>query len=353
MASIHIHIVTILLLFATTCHAVDSEDVSLHDFRVPDVVVAADGTGNFTRVIDALLSAPIRSKIRYVIHVKKGIYNEHVIVLEEKWNIVMVGDGMDATIITGSLSVKHDHLSTPETATFTVSGNGFIAQDMSFENTAGALNGQAVALYSTSDKSVFYRCGISGYQDSLLADSGRQYYRECRIRGSADYIFGRAAVVFQYCQILVKKGSTNQNPITAQGGPHDKQTTFGFTFQFCNISADLDLIPFLNSTRSYLGRPWMNYSKVIFMECHISEVIDGEGWLKWGGTDQAQDTLYYAEYKNYGLGAGVKNRVKWPGYHALIYPKQALNFTVAHLISGYYWLPSTGVPFTPYFGSGK
>ncbi|CAK8576262.1 unnamed protein product [Lathyrus sativus] len=362
MASIYI--ITIFLLFSTASYAssltmrplhqrrawIESEDALSKGFHIADIVVAADGTGNFTRVVDAVLSAPLRSTRRFIIHVKKGVYNEHVVVGDDKWNIVMIGDGMDATISTGNLSEGHDHVGTYNSSTFSVLGRRFIAQYMSFENTAGALNGQAVALLSASNQSVFYRCGISGYQDSLWADSGLQYYRECKIRGSADFIFGRAAAVFQYCQILVRKGSTNQNPIAAQGGPYDNKTTFGFTFQFCNISADLDLIPYLGSIRTYLGRPWQNYSKTIFMECQISEVVDPEGWLKWGGTDHAQDTLFYAEYKNYGLGAGVQKRVKWPGYHVFTDPKQALNFTVAHLISGYYWLPSTGIPFTPYFG---
>ncbi|KAI4335143.1 hypothetical protein L6164_013816 [Bauhinia variegata] len=309
-----------------------------------DVVVAADGTGNFTKVMDAVLAAPNYSMKRYVIYIKRGIYRENVEIKKKKWNLMMIGDGMDATVISGNRSYI-DGWTTFRSATFAVSGRGFIARQLSFENTAGPEKHQAVALRSDSDLSVFYRCGIFGYQDTLYAHTMRQFYRECKISGTVDFIFGDATALFQNCEILAKKGLPNQkNTITAHGRKIADEPT-GFSIQFCNISADSDLLPFLNSTLTYLGRPWKQFSRTAIMQSHLSNVLRPEGWLEWNGTF-ALDTLYYAEYMNYGPGAGLANRIKWAGYHVLNSTDQANNFTVAQFIDGNLWLPSTGVAFT-------
>lgn len=230
-----------------------------------------------------------------------------------------------------------------------VNARGFVARDISFRNTAGPEGHQAVALRSDSDLSVFYRCGIFGYQDTLYAHTMRQFYRECKISGTVDFICGYATAVFQNCQILVKKGLQSQkNTITAQSKT-DPNLSSCFSIQFCNISADHDLLPFINSIQTYLGRPWKPYSNTIFMQSYISDVLSPQGWLEWNGLNYL-DTLYYAEYNNYGPGARLDHRVKWPGYHVMNNSGQVSNFTVAKLILGDLWLPSTGVNFTSGFG---
>ncbi|KAG5101506.1 hypothetical protein JHK84_046475 [Glycine max] len=310
----------------------------------PDVTVALDGSGNYAKIMDAVLAAPDYSMKRFVILVKKGVYVENVEIKKKKWNIMILGQGMDATVISGNRSVV-DGWTTFRSATFAVSGRGFIARDISFQNTAGPEKHQAVALRSDSDLSVFFRCGIFGYQDSLYTHTMRQFFRDCTISGTVDYIFGDATAVFQNCFLRVKKGLPNQkNTITAHGRKDPNEPT-GFSFQFCNITADSDLIPSVGTAQTYLGRPWKSYSRTVFMQSYMSEVIGAEGWLEWNG-NFALDTLYYAEYMNTGAGAGVANRVKWPGYHALNDSSQASNFTVSQFIEGNLWLPSTGVTFT-------
>ncbi|XP_042492103.1 pectinesterase/pectinesterase inhibitor PPE8B [Macadamia integrifolia] len=310
-----------------------------------DVVVAADGSGNYTRVMDAVEAAPNNSTKRYVIYVKKGVYKEVVEIKKKKWNLMFIGDGMDQTVISGNRT-KVDGWTTFHTATFAVNGMGFIARDITFENTAGPQNHQAVALRVDSEMSVFFRCGIRGYQDTLYAHSLRQFYRECLITGTVDFIFGNGAVVFQNCQILAKKGLPNQkNTITAHGRKLSNQTT-GFSFQFSNISADSDLLAAgPNSTQTYLGRPWQLYSRTIFMQSYIGSVINPEGWLEWQG-NFALDSLFYGEYMNDGPGSALGGRVNWTGFHAMNDSTQASNFTVAHFIDGNFWLPSTGVKYT-------
>ncbi|KAF3439752.1 hypothetical protein FNV43_RR18030 [Rhamnella rubrinervis] len=313
-----------------------------------DVVVAADGTGNFTNVMDAVLAAPDYSMKRYVIYIKKGVYKENVEIKKKKWNLMMIGDGMDATIISGNRSFI-DGWTTFRSATFAVSGRGFIARDLTIENTAGPEKHQAVALRSDSDLSVFYRCGFYGYQDTLYTHTMRQFFRECRITGTVDFIFGDGTVVFQNCQILAKKGLPNQkNTITAQGRK-DPNEPSGFSIQFCNISADSDLVASVNGTSTYLGRPWKLYSRTIIMQSFISNVVRPEGWLEWNG-DFALDTLFYGEYMNYGPGAGLGKRVSWPGYRQFNDTGVAKNYTVAQFIEGNLWLPSTGVAYTAGLG---
>ncbi|XP_052183974.1 pectinesterase/pectinesterase inhibitor PPE8B-like [Diospyros lotus] len=309
-----------------------------------DVVVAADGTGTFTKLMDAVSAAPDYSSRRYVIYVKKGIYNEYVEIDKKKWNLMMVGDGIDVTVISGNRSYI-DGWTTYRSTTFAVKGQGFIARDMTFQNTAGPEKHQAVAFRSDSDLSVLFRCAMRGYQDTLYAHSMRQFYRECEITGTVDFIFGDGTVVFQNCRILARKGLQNQkNTITAQGRKDPTEST-GFSIQFCNISGDAELLTSGNSTLSYLGRPWKLYSRTVIMQSYISNAIRPEGWLEWNG-DFALNTLFYGEYSNYGPGAGTGSRVKWDGFQVMNDSAQANNFTVSQFILGNLWLPSTGVKYT-------
>ncbi|CAE6074864.1 unnamed protein product [Arabidopsis arenosa] len=321
----------------------DRKLLQTDNITVADAVVAADGTGNFTTISDAVLAAPDYSTKRYVIHVKRGVYEENVEIKKKKWNIMIVGDGIDATVITGNRSFI-DGWTTFRSATFAVSGRGFIGRDITFQNTAGPEKHQAVAIRSDTDLGVFYRCAMRGYQDTLYAHSMRQFFRECIITGTVDFIFGDATAVFQSCQIKAKQGLPNQkNSITAQGRKDPNEPT-GFTIQFSNIAADTDLLPNSNTTATYLGRPWKLYSRTVFMQNYMSDAINPEGWLEWNG-NFALDTLYYGEYMNSGPGASLDRRVKWPGYHVLNTPAEANNFTVSQLIQGNLWLPSTGITF--------
>ncbi|XP_008803383.2 pectinesterase/pectinesterase inhibitor PPE8B [Phoenix dactylifera] len=309
-----------------------------------DAVVAQDGSGQYTTVGAAVEAAPTESTKRYVIHVKRGVYKENVEIKKKKWNIMLVGDGMGQSIISASRNFV-DGWTTYRSATFAVSGKGFIARDLTIENTAGPSKHQAVALRSDSDLSVYYRSSFLGYQDTLYAHSLRQFYRDCLITGTVDFVFGNAAAVFQNCVLLARRPLPDQkNSVTAQGRKDPNQNT-GFSLQFCNVSADADLAGLTNSTASYLGRPWKEYSRTVFMQSYLGGLLRPEGWLEWNG-NFALDTLYYAEYMNYGPGSGLAGRVKWPGYRVLTNSADAVNFTVGQFIDGNLWLPSTGVKYT-------
>ncbi|EXB88454.1 Pectinesterase/pectinesterase inhibitor [Morus notabilis] len=309
-----------------------------------DIVVAEDGSGKYKTVKEAVAAVPDNSKTRFTIYVKKGTYKENVEIGKKKKNVMLVGDGMDSTIITGSLNVI-DGSTTFNSATVAAVGDGFIAQDIWFQNTAGPQKHQAVALRVGADQSVINRCRIDAYQDTLYAHSNRQFYRDSTVTGTVDFIFGNAAVVFQNCKLVARKGMSGQkNMVTAQGRTDPNQNT-GTSIQKCEISASSDLEPVKASYKSYLGRPWKEYSRTVVMQSTIGDLIDPAGWAEWD-KDFALKTLYYGEYANQGPGAGTSKRVNWAGYHVITSPSEAQKFTVAELIQGGYWLKNSGVAYT-------
>ncbi|CAI9766615.1 unnamed protein product [Fraxinus pennsylvanica] len=263
--------------------------------------------GAMADMVVAISAVPENSLQRYVIYVKTGVYKKYVEVSNSKSNIMIIGDSIDVTIISGNRNYV-DGWTMVSSATFGVLGQGFIAGDMTFENTTGPQKYQVVAFRSSSDHSVIYRCAIRGYQDTLFSLSLCQFCRESQIIGTVDFIFGGGTVVFQKCQILVRKAESDvTNP-------------------------------------TYLGRPWKKNSRMIIMESYLSDAIRLEGWLEWKRSLYL-DILFYAEYMNNEPGADLGGRVKWPGYHIIKDSAQVKQFTVARFISGDTWLPSTGVKY--------
>ncbi|KAK3013043.1 hypothetical protein RJ639_008244 [Escallonia herrerae] len=305
----------------------------------PNVTVALDGSGDVKTIMEAVAKVPKKSLTRFVIYVKEGKYTERVILDKSIWNVMVYGDGKTKTIVSGSTNFI-DGTPTFATATFAAVGKGFIAKDMRFENTAGAAKHQAVALRSGSDMSVFYRCSFDAYQDTLYAHSNRQFYRECDITGTVDFIFGNAAVVFQSCNILPRQPLPNQFvTITAQGKKDPNQNT-GISIQKCTMS------PFDNLTaRTYLGRPWKDYSTTVIMQTSIGSFLQPSGWTEWVSNVEPPSSIFYAEYLNTGPGSGVNQRVKWAGYKSSLTAAQAAKFTVESFLQGHVWLPATNVVF--------
>ena len=225
-----------------------------------------------------------------------------------------------------------------------VVGDGFIARDITIRNTARAANQQAVALCSGSDLSIFYRCSLEGYQDTLYVHSQGQFYRECDIYGTVDFIFGNAAVVLQNCNIYACYPPNKTNTLTAQGRTDPNQNT-GISIHDCIVKAASDLKASQSSVTTYLGRPWKEYSHTVFMKTYLDSLIAPAGWMEWSG-NFALKTLYHAEYANTGPSSSTAKRVNWPSYHVITSASVASQYTVANFISGGSWLPATNVPYT-------
>ncbi|KAI3757523.1 hypothetical protein L6452_05063 [Arctium lappa] len=310
-------------------------------------VIVSPAKGSKFRTIQSALdyaSRINRGNGRFIIYIRRGVYRENIEIGNDLKNIVFLGDGLRYTIITGDRSVAGG-FTTYSSATVGVDGTGFIARGITFRNTAGPTKAQAVALRSASDLSVFYACSFEGYQDTLFVLAQRQFYKLCYIYGTIDFIFGNAAVVFQNCMILARKPLSGQaNMITAQGRGDPFQNT-GISIHNSRVMAAPDLKPVVGSVQTFLGRPWQEYSRTVFMKTFIDAHVNPKGWSPWGNTDFAFKTLYYGEYGCFGPGAVTQNRVKWPGYHIITSASEASQFTVERLIAGRAWLRATEVPF--------
>ncbi|KAG7619361.1 Pectinesterase inhibitor domain [Arabidopsis suecica] len=309
-----------------------------------NLVVAQNGTGNYTTIGEAISAAPNSGETRFVIYIKCGEYFENIEIPREKTMIMFIGDGIGRTVIKANRSYA-DGWTAFHSATVGVRGSGFIAKDLSFVNYAGPEKHQAVALRSSSDLSAYYRCSFESYQDTIYVHSHKQFYRECDIYGTVDFIFGDASVVFQNCSLYARRPNPNQKIIyTAQGRENSREPT-GISIISSRILAAPDLIPVQANFKAYLGRPWQLYSRTVIMKSFIDDLVDPAGWLKWKD-DFALETLYYGEYMNEGPGSNMTNRVQWPGFKRIETVEEASQFSVGPFIDGNKWLNSTRIPFT-------
>lgn len=265
-----------------------------------DVVVAKDGSGNFTTIQAAISSIrDFRPEGRTVIFIKKGVYKEKVVLPTNKTEITLIGEDRDSTIITWNDHANIDKMGTFKTYTFLIQGNDIVLENLTVENNAPRL-GQAVALHVEGDRVAFFNCRFLGNQDTIyLGREGcRNFFSGCYVEGTTDFIFGASTAWFENCTILGKVNSY----LTAASTP--KNIAFGFVFNRCTIlTAD-------SATAVYLGRPWRTYAYTLFKECDLKGNIKPEGWNNWGKKENEANARY-AEYKNTGSGADFSKRVPW------------------------------------------
>jgi pectinesterase len=277
-----------------------------------DIIVAKDGTGDCTTIgtaIDRL------SATRRVIFVKNGVYNEKTVVPSTFKNVCLIGESVDGVIIKyNDYSGKSSSSSsTAESYTFKVEGDGFYAENITFQNTATAA--QAVAIYTKADTVAFKNCKFLGYQDTHYADDGRQYFLNCTIKGDVDFIFGNAAAIFENCTIISsnRKGGYVTAPSTAiyTSG----SIRHGFLFRNCEIIPEEGLA----DNSCYLGRPWGDNASSVFFNCKIGSHIKATGWSVWT-TDETNDdhdnheTATFAEFNSMDMSGNlltISGRADW------------------------------------------
>jgi len=267
-------------------------------------VVAVDGSGNFRTIQEAINAVPDFRKNETIIFIKKGIYKEKLILAASKTNVVFIGEDRESTILTyDDFAAKKncfgEEMGTTGSTSFYVFGDGFRAENITFENSSGPV-GQAVAVRIDGDMVVFHNCHFSGFQDTLYphGEKSRQYYRDCIIEGTVDFIFGWSTAVFDRCTIICKDHGFVTAPSTNEGTP------FGFVFLDCKISGAATENSF------YLGRPWRPFGKSAFLRCEMGNMVSPEGWSNWDKPD-AEKSSFFAEYKNSGPGAISGKRVAW------------------------------------------
>jgi pectinesterase len=276
--------------------------------------VAQDGSGDYKTIQEAVNSIRDLGKQEVKIFIKKGVYREKLIIPSWKTNVSLIGEDAANTIITnadysgkgypgGKDAYGLDKFSTYTSYTVLVQGDGFTAQNLTIENTSGKV-GQAVALHVEGDKAVVKNCRILGNQDTLYAATAgsRQYYSNCYIEGTTDFIFGEATAVFQGCTVK----SLANSYITAAATTESQK--FGFVFFDCKLVAAEGI------DKVFLGRPWRPYAKTVFIKTEMGAHIVAEGWHPWPGDVMFPDkekTAYYAEYRNTGPGADTSKRAGW------------------------------------------
>jgi pectinesterase len=268
--------------------------------------VAQDGTGQFRTIQEAVNAVRDLSQQRVTIFIRNGVYHEKLVIPSWKTMISLVGESRDSTIISyndfsgkpnrgGRDFVGKDTFTTYTSYTVLVEGNDFSAENLTIENTAGRV-GQAVALHAQGNRCLLRNCRLLGNQDTLYAatETSHQYYLNCLIEGTTDFIFGEATAVFDHCRIRSLTNSYITAASTRPGQP------YGFVFLDCGLIADTAI------KKVYLGRPWRPYSKVVYLRTEMGEHITAAGWDNWRNADN-EKTAYYAEYDSKGPGAAIRS----------------------------------------------
>ncbi|KAL2486672.1 Pectinesterase 4 [Abeliophyllum distichum] len=310
----------------------------------PNAVVAKDGSGQFKTVAAAIAAYPKNLRGRYKIYVKAGVYEEFITIDKKKPNVFIYGDGPGKSIITGKRNFGIMKIGTMNTATFSAVGQGFIARGLTFRNYAGPDGHQAVALRVQSDMSAIFDCSIEGYQDTLYYHAFRQFYRNCVISGTVDFIFGMGDAVIQNSLIIVRKPNANQqNTITADGREVARGTN-GLVLQNCRIVPEKALFPLRFKIPTYLGRPWKAEALTVVMQSELGDLIRPEGWMTWAGENFHQTCQYY-EFANRGPGSITNRRSKEFKRFRVLNAGEAAKYTPGQFLSGFQWLKHTGAPF--------
>jgi pectinesterase len=196
-----------------------------------DLTVAADGSGDVKSVQEAINKVPDNNPKRFVIAIKSGTYREQIRIPANKPFISFIGESAEKTLLVFNLSNK-DAGSTSAAYAAYIGGHDFYAENITFENSFGA-GSQAVAVLAEADRVVFEHCRFLGWQDTLYAKNGRQYYRDCYIAGQVDFIFGQAAAVFENCEIHSRGDGYLTAPMRFAA-----DESSGFVFNNCRLTGE-------------------------------------------------------------------------------------------------------------------
>ena len=263
-----------------------------------DFVVAKDGSGDFFTVQEAINAVPdFRKEGRTTIYIRKGVYKEKLIIPASKINVSLIG--AEGAVISGDDYASKpnrfgENMSTSGSASCYIYAPDLICENLTFENTAGRV-GQAVACFVAGDRVIFRNCRFLGNQDTLynFGKHCRQYFEDCYIEGTVDFIFGSSTAVFNRCTIH----SLSKGYLTAPSTPQDE--AYGYVFIDCRLTAADGV------EKVYLARPWRPYAKSVFIHCEMGGHILPVGWHNWNKKD-AEKTIFFAEYENTGAGAATK-----------------------------------------------
>jgi pectinesterase len=317
---INLLLLALLLLFLHQCDSIKS--------LIPQkvIVVARDGSGQFTNIQDAVNSIPDYNRDWIEIYIKPGVYFGHISIPALKTFIKLSSSDPSGTIITYNNTCQVNYHIDPidyvESATVTLYNDDFYAENITIENSHGP-GIQAIALATLASRQQFHNCIISGYQDTLFACFGLQFFQNNTIIGAVDFIYGGANAIFSQCNIQ----SIGSGAVTAPNT--DRELPFGLTFLNCTLTA----LPSVAAGSVYLGRTWGPYARADFLYSFEGGHISPLGWNNMG-YPVYESTVHVSEYDNYGPGSATQKRVNWSSQ---LTSSQAANYTLTTIFGS--WNP--------------
>ncbi|MEP4531671.1 MAG: pectinesterase family protein [Cyclobacteriaceae bacterium] len=305
--------------------------------QVFDAVIAIDGTGDYTSIQSAIDRIRASSG-RLLLFVKAGDYKEKVNIIRD--NVSLIGDKSGEVLITwGDYASTETGLSTSGTYTVQIDGDGFYAENITFENSYKARQGQAVAVSSLGSEVVFKNCRFLGFQDTYYARKGMSYHLDCYIEGGTDFIFGEATAVFDSCKIKCLSGGqyitapADTKLITQVGG---QAFYHGTLFRGSSIVAGEGV----SDNSYYLGRPWQPNSSTVYVDCTLGDHIRSEGWSEWSNNNHLSAHFYeYGSVDESGAPVDVSERVSWSAQ--LTAQQVANNYNLDYFLTGWDPVPAT------------
>ncbi len=284
-------------------------EIAAHLVRY-DIVVSPDGHGDYMTVQEAVNAIPDYSHEQITtVYIRKGVYKEEVTIPHSKFRVHFKGEDPETTLITFDKYARkfwpgrNFDMGTSGSATIYIHASYVTFENLAFENSAGEGKeiGQAVAVFTDGDFLFFKNCRFLGNQDTLYTygrygkNGGikRNYFLDCYIEGTTDFIFGTSIAYFESCTIHSKKDSYVTAASTLEG------QKYGYVFKNCRLTAAPGV------TKCYLGRPWGAFAKTVFIGCELGGHIVPEGWHDWEkeGKPNTRKNSFYAEYGSTGPGA--------------------------------------------------
>ncbi len=306
-------------------------------FAEKTIKIAADGSGDFKTIQEAIAAVPDNSAQRTILKIAPGVYRGPIIVGKSKVKITFLGEDPGTTRITYDKNV-YEHI--PEGSdkfnpSVQIIGDDFRAENLTIENTSGD-HGQALAMRVDGDREVFINCRLLGWQDTLMVNNARHYFGKCYIEGRVDFIYGSGISVFEDCTIHSKNGGH----VTAASTP--QENPFGFVFLNCKLTGDDK--PWDPATTNpattqqarkpnkmaTLGRPWRPYAAVAYINCEMGDHVIPEGWNNWR-KEENEKTARYSEYKSTGPGGDPSKRHAWSKQ---LTDEEAAKYTIPTILGG-------------------
>ncbi len=266
-----------------------------------------NGIPTYKTVQAAVNSVDKSNTKRVVILVKEGNYNEHLVVSSPY--ISLIGEDSEKTRIyydvkelAGGDMDKRCAVRIESTA------HNFTAENLTFENTYNYLgdgtksNESADALSSDADNASYINVRILGYQDTLCANKGTQYYYKCYIAGNVDFIYGNEPrALFNDCK-LVFRYNANKNSGYVCAPKTSADAAYGLTFYKCQVLSEDGC----SGNKYYLARPWGADAYITWIDCYMGKILRANAANPYADMsgNSAKAARFY-EYGSYGPGYAI------------------------------------------------